>query len=737
MSDYDGLERRQVLSGIGVGLLATGLGVGQTSGESHDVTVTLDNQGASAWLLDSAGEDVGETGEPNPALTLTVGTRYRFENLGWSSHPLAFRDDGDSALLTQSSYNTGSFENDSAVDWADSGEELAFTVTESLAAEFDDYVCTVHPSMEGNLGAQAPQEEPFFEVRNPSPQSVVVTNGETVELSATIENTGDVEETQAIALEIDGFGEIGSQSQTLPGGIANDVSFLLDTTNIDPGEYTYTFVSDDDEASGSLTVESAPDPPNFRVVTVTPSEVTVTQGETLVVDATVENTGDTEGTQEVVLDIPGLGQIDAQSLTLAGGGADSVTFEVDTTGADPGEYTHIVSTDDEMFEGSLTIESASDPVASFTVSGLSPADGTVEQGETVTAEATVENTGDAEGSQSVTFSVVGTDISVSQTVGLTAGESTVVSFDLDTTDVPAGEYTHQVESEDSSVTGTLTVQEPPEPAEFQLSGLDPTTASVTQGEELLVTVSVENTGEQEATQDVVLTVSGLGEVASESLTLAGGGSDSVSFTVDTTDVPAGEYTHTVSAVDSSSEIDGSLTVQEPPEPAEFRLSGLDPATASVTQGEELVVTVSVENTGDEEATQDVVLAVSGLGDVASESLTLAGSGSDSVSFTVDTTDVPAGEYTHTVSTDDDTTEGSLTVLAQTPEDDSADGTGDDSADGGDDSTDGGDNTTGDENTTDGADGSGPGFGPLVGLTALGGLAAYAARRLGVADDTDD
>ena len=725
MSDYRGLERRQVLSGLGAGLLATGIGVGQTSGESHDVTVTLNNQGASAWVLNSAGEDIGETGVSNPALTLTVGTRYRFENLGWSAHPLAFRDEADNALLTQSTYGSGSFENDSAVNWVDNGEELAFTVTESLAAEFDDYVCTVHSSMEGNLGAQAPQEEPFFAVRSPSPQSAVVTNGETVELSATVENTGDVEETQAITIEIGGFGEISSQSQTLAGGIANEVSFLVDTTDIDPGEYTYTFVSDDDEASGSLTVESAPDPPNFRVATVTPSEVTVTQGETVTVDATVENTGDEEGTQDVVLDIPGLGQIDAQPVTLAGGGANSVTFEVDTTGVDPGEYTHIVSTDDETFEGALTIESSVDPVASFAVSGLSPADGTVEQGETVTAEATVENTGDAEGSQSVTFSVVDTDISLSQTVTLPAGESTVVSFDLDTTDVPAGEYTHTVSTDNGSSEGSLTVQEPPEPAQFQLSGLDPVDVSVTQGEELVVTASVQNAGEQEATQDVVLTVSGLGEVASESLTLVGGGSDSVSFTVDTTGVDPGEYTHTVSTDDGSSE--GSLTVQEPPEPAQFQLSGLDPVDVSVTQGEELVVTASVQNAGEQEATQDVVLTVSGLGEVASESLTLVGGGSDSVSFTVDTTGVDPGEYTHTVSTDDGAADGSLTILAPTPEDDSTGGGND---------TDGNDSTGG-ENDTGGADGSGPGFGPLAGLTALGGLAAYAARRLGVADDTDD
>ncbi len=199
--------------------------------------------------------------------------------------------------------------------------------------------------------------------------------------------------------------------------------------------------------------------------------------------------------------------------------------------------------------------------AFFDVSGLSPTNGQVEQGATVTAEATVENLGDLEGTGSVTFSVVGTDISVSETVTLAGGDSTTVSFDLDTTDVPANDYTHQIASEDDTVSGALTVQAPPTPASFEIVSLSPADGSVTQGDELVVDVSVQNTGEQEATQEVVLSVSVLGEVGSRSLTLAGGAADSVSFTVDTTDVEAGDYTHSVSTDNVSAE--GSLTVTEP------------------------------------------------------------------------------------------------------------------------------------------------------------------------------
>lgn len=149
MSDTEGVSRRQMLAGLGAGLLAAGTGVGQASADNHEVTIVLDNEGSSAWTIDLADEDVGPTGVSNPELSLVVGTRYRVENLGWSFHPLAFRGADGTALLTQD--GQGTFEDDAAVDWTDDGDELAFTLTEDLAAELDSYICTVHSAMEGGV----------------------------------------------------------------------------------------------------------------------------------------------------------------------------------------------------------------------------------------------------------------------------------------------------------------------------------------------------------------------------------------------------------------------------------------------------------------------------------------------------------------------------------------------------------------------------------------------------------
>lgn len=125
---------------------------------AHDVTVTIDNVGFNAWeVTNVAGEEnVAETGVENPDLTLAEGTRYQFENNGWSTHPLAFRDSADDPLVSQD--GTGRFEDDTDVEWSDTGETVSFTVTPELAAELDDYICTVHSTMNGGVTTTADAE---------------------------------------------------------------------------------------------------------------------------------------------------------------------------------------------------------------------------------------------------------------------------------------------------------------------------------------------------------------------------------------------------------------------------------------------------------------------------------------------------------------------------------------------------------------------------------------------------
>jgi plastocyanin len=119
------------------------------------VTVVIDNVGSSAYEVTSVtGADTGsdglaQTGVDNPTLTLEEGTRYTFDNNGWSGHPLVFRDANDDALLSQN--GTGTFESDPNVNWVDNGDTLDFTLTPALAAELDDYICSYHSSMNGDI----------------------------------------------------------------------------------------------------------------------------------------------------------------------------------------------------------------------------------------------------------------------------------------------------------------------------------------------------------------------------------------------------------------------------------------------------------------------------------------------------------------------------------------------------------------------------------------------------------
>ncbi|WP_255150756.1 right-handed parallel beta-helix repeat-containing protein [Halorarius halobius] len=89
----------------------------------------------------------------------------------------------------------------------------------------------------------------------------------------------------------------------------------------------------------------SPDPANFAV-TIDDTSSPVTEGETLTVTTTVENTGDEQATQTVSLSVDDI-ERDSQSVTLDGGGSTVVTLEWTTSDGDAGTYgTQVASADD-------------------------------------------------------------------------------------------------------------------------------------------------------------------------------------------------------------------------------------------------------------------------------------------------------------------------------------------------------------------------------------------------------
>ncbi|PSQ50320.1 hypothetical protein BRD19_01225 [Halobacteriales archaeon SW_7_65_23] len=99
--------------------------------------------------------------------------------------------------------------------------------------------------------------------------------------------------------------------------------------------------------------------------------------------------------------------------------------------------------------------------------------------------------------------------------------------------------------------------------------------------------------------------------------------------------------------------------------SEFQVSNLDPQTATVNESEEFDVSVDVENVGSLTGTQDIELEIvndstGNVVDSETQSVNLGAGASDTVTFE-DVSVSDAGDYTHTVSSDDDSVSGTLTV----------------------------------------------------------------------------
>ncbi|MFO8115863.1 MAG: PKD domain-containing protein [Halorubrum sp.] len=142
------------------------------------------------------------------------------------------------------------------------------------------------------------------------------------------------------------------------------------------------------------------------------------------------------------------------------------------------------------------------------------------------------------------------------------------------------------------------------------------------------------------------------------------------------------------SVDGLTEYNLTVTTNRTEE-AEYLLSNLDPAEATVTAGDDPIdVSADVENVGDEGGDQDIELTVT---NETTHDVVYSDTESDVALDSEDSTtvtfgDVPAGDldlgtYTHEVSSEDGSVAGSLTVEEDSDADDGDDGDADDGDDG--------------------------------------------------------
>lgn len=115
---------------------------------SADVQIKITGaNGSSDYIFEVDGTVV--TSANDPTLNLQAGKRYAVVNAVSTGHPFGLYS-GATKLLSQS--GTGSLESDSGINWQESGNTVAFTVTTGLKGQLNKYQCEIHTStMTGSI----------------------------------------------------------------------------------------------------------------------------------------------------------------------------------------------------------------------------------------------------------------------------------------------------------------------------------------------------------------------------------------------------------------------------------------------------------------------------------------------------------------------------------------------------------------------------------------------------------
>ncbi|ELZ18458.1 hypothetical protein C477_10333 [Haloterrigena salina JCM 13891] len=290
-----------------------------------------------------------------------------------------------------------------------------------------------------------------FEYENPNEESLVVG-------SEFVEGTTDDKPPSEL--------EPGNDSFTVDWTPENDSERLV--WEVDMSNYDYEEpLTAQTEPAGEIDSSEPTEPAAFNV-SITEANDSVEAGDPLEVDAAIENTGGENGTQDVQLAIDG-SVVNETPVSLAPNGSEAVTLTADTTALEPGEYPVTVSTDNATAETTVTIEEPGE--AEFAIADLeAPASG--EPGSSVTVDATIENVGDAGGTQTVSYAVDGQTVA-EESVALEAGGATTLSFSLT---LPETDSTHTVATDDEQASVTIAATQPAEeePSETGPTETEPT-----------------------------------------------------------------------------------------------------------------------------------------------------------------------------------------------------------------------------------------------------------------------
>ncbi len=250
-------------------------------------------------------------------------------------------------------------------------------------------------------------------------------------------------------------------------------------------------------------------PARFEITSVTVRPQEVMPGETVTIIANVENTGGAEGVYHAVLFVDGV-ETEATSITLAAAEEETLSFSVANN--TPGIH--------EVKLGQLTDSFEVLAIPKFEIVSCSVEPREVTPEESVTVTVNVENTGEAEGVYHAVLTLDGEEIE-SKSLTLAAGERDVISFTV-SEDMPG---IHEIKL--GQLAETFEVLEA---ARFEVRSININPNPVKVGQEITVSVEIENVGETGGTYTASLVVDDIA-VQTKDIRLSGGAIGSISFPV--------------------------------------------------------------------------------------------------------------------------------------------------------------------------------------------------------------
>ncbi len=212
------------------------------------------------------------------------------------------------------------------------------------------------------------------------------------------------------------------------------------------------YVGSDDGRLYALQETSDPIVDGGITIDIDSTNEPVTAGESLVVAATLTNTGGAETTETVELR-DGATVLDEVDVTLDASESKSIEFTWETTTDDSGVFNLTVASSFDSDTVTVTIDApTSDPFFAVTIDGTNEP---ITAGETLEVFVTVANTGDEEGTKTV--ELVNFDGTVVDSTSLTLAGGATEAITLQWTDAPEGTGDVTVRTEDDEATRTVAI----------------------------------------------------------------------------------------------------------------------------------------------------------------------------------------------------------------------------------------------------------------------------------------